>query len=275
MKIADLKRNPAVSQEEGIKIKIIKNNSGFRMLKIEKLTVSVGNKEVLKNINLEIGKGETHALFGPNGSGKTTLLMTIMGFQSYKVTKGKIYFMGEDITNMPIYGRAKKGVGIMFQRPPTISGLKTKDMVNICRGNNDMDINALASELNMNKFLERDINAGFSGGEIKRSELLQMLAQNPLLSLIDEPESGVDLENISVIGHAINKLLEKDLHKNRIKSGLIITHTGHILDYVTADVGHLLIDGNLKCTANPLDMLREIKKSGYERCMECIECKIQ
>lgn len=244
------------------------------MLKIKNLSVKVDEKEVLRNINLEIEKGETHALFGPNGSGKTTLLMTIMGFPQYKVMNGKIYFMGEDITGIPIYERAKKGIGMMFQRPPTISGLKTIDMVRICKGNNDVAIDALAAELNMNKFLERDINDGFSGGEIKRSELLQLLTQGPELSLIDEPESGVDLENISVIGRGINKLLQKDLHKHRAKSGLIITHTGHILDYVDADIGHLLINGVLKCTANPRDMLREIKKNGYEQCMECMECKL-
>lgn len=248
------------------------------MLKIKNLSVKVDEKEVLRNINLEIAKGETHALFGPNGSGKTTLLMTIMGFPQYRVTNGKIYFMGEDITDIPIYERAKKGIGIMFQRPPTISGLKTMDMVRICKGdkdnNNNADIDALANELNMNKFLERDINDGFSGGEIKRSELLQLLTQSPGLSLIDEPESGVDLENISVIGKGINQLLQKDLHRHRTKSGLIITHTGHIMDYVDADTGHLLINGTLKCTANPREMLKEIKKNGYDRCMECMECKI-
>jgi len=244
------------------------------MLKIKNLTVEVAGKEVLKEINLEIAKGETHALFGPNGSGKTTLLMTIMGFPRYRVKKGKIYFNGEDITDDPIDERAKKGIGIMFQRPPTISGLKTCDIARICMGDNDMDIEKLADELNMTKFLERDINDGFSGGEIKRSELLQLIAQKPLLSLIDEPESGVDLENISVIGNAINKLLQKNLHCHRKNSGLIITHTGHILNYVTADIGHLLMDGSIKCTANPVDMLKEIEKQGYEKCIECMECKV-
>lgn len=249
------------------------------MLEIKNLTVEVKGKEVLRDISLKIGEGETHALFGPNGSGKTTLLMAIMGFSQYRATKGKIYFMGEDITNLPINDRAKKGIGIMFQRPPTIYGLKTKDIAAICggiggNGSSNVDVGKLAVELNMTPFLERDINDGFSGGEIKRSELLQLLSQNPLLSLIDEPESGVDLENISLIGGAINKLLEKDFQKNRKHSGLIITHTGHILDYVTADVGHLLMEGTVKCTANPFDMLREIKKSGYEKCVECMECKI-
>jgi len=201
--------------------------------------------------------------------------MTLMGFSQYTVTKGKIYFNNKDITNMPLYERARCGMGIMFQRPPTIHGLKTKDIVKICKGNNkNTDINSLADELNMKNFLERDINDGFSGGEIKRSELLQLLSQNPKLSLIDEPESGVDLENISVIGNAINKLLQKDLHKNRTNSGLIITHTGHILDYVDADVGHLLINGEFRCTGNPRDMLKLIKESGYDKCKECIEYKI-
>jgi len=245
------------------------------MLEIKNLTVEVKGKEVLRGINLKILEGETHALFGPNGSGKTTLLREIMGFSQYRAVKGKISFMGEDITNLPVNERAKKGIGIMFQRPPTIYGLKTKDMAVICgSGESNVDVGKLAVELNMTQFLERDINDGFSGGEIKRSELLQLLAQNPMLSLIDEPESGVDLENISLIGSAINKLLEKDFQKNRKHSGLIITHTGHILDYVTADVGHLLMDGTIKCTANPFDMLWEIKKGGYEKCVECMECKI-
>lgn len=241
------------------------------MLKIEGLSVEVGGKEILKDINLEIKKGETHVLFGPNGSGKTTLLMTIMGFEEYKIKKGEIYFNGEDITNLPVYERAKKGIGIMFQRPPTISGLRMADLINLCKENKDVDVNVLADELNMKNFLNRDVNAGFSGGEIKRSEILQLLAQNPELSLIDEPESGVDVENISLIGNAINKLLQKDLHKTRINAGLIITHTGYILNYVSADVGHLMLNGELRCRGNPYDMLNTIKNNGYEKCVGCEE----
>ncbi|MCX5836516.1 MAG: ATP-binding cassette domain-containing protein, partial [Deltaproteobacteria bacterium] len=142
------------------------------MLRIEDLQVRIGDREVLKHIDLEIKEGETHILFGPNGSGKTTLLMTIMGYPQYTITAGKIFFKGEDITHMPIYERARLGIGMSFQRPPTIHGLKTKQMVRIC-AQGDIDVEKLAAKVNFEEFLERDINAGFSGGEIKRSELLQ------------------------------------------------------------------------------------------------------
>jgi len=243
------------------------------MLEIKNLTVEVDEKKILRNINLEISDGKTYVLFGPNGSGKTTLLMTIMGFKSYKITEGKIYFMGEDITDMPTHERAKKGIGIMFQRPPTIQGLKMIELLNLCK-KDDVEIEKLAEELNMEKFLNREVNMGFSGGEIKRSEILQLLVQNPELSLIDEPESGVDLESISLIGKAINKLLQKEKHKNRVNAGLIITHTGYILDYVRADTGYLMLNGEIKCKGNPYDMLDVIKKYGYNKCLTCMENKI-
>jgi Fe-S cluster assembly ATP-binding protein len=140
------------------------------MLRIDDLQVKIGDREVLKHIDLEIHKGETHILFGPNGSGKTTLLMTIMGYPQYTITAGKIVFNGEDITHMPVYERAKLGIGMSYQRPPTIHGLKTRQMVQICAGK-DIDVENLAAKVNFTEFLERDINAGFSGGEIKRSEL--------------------------------------------------------------------------------------------------------
>ncbi len=166
------------------------------MLQIEELRVEVGGKPILKNVNMEIPKGETHILFGPNGSGKSTLMMTIMGFSGCKVTHGKILFKGEDITRMPIHERAQLGIGVAFQRPPTINGLKTRGLVEICGRGRRTDVAAMAEKLRMTDFLDRDVNANFSGGEIKRSELLQLLAQQPDLVMLDEPESGVDLESI-------------------------------------------------------------------------------
>ena len=145
------------------------------MLKIEDLQVKIGDKEVLKHIDLEIQPGETHILFGPNGSGKTTLLMTIMGYPQYRITAGKIFFKGQDITDMPINERARLGIGMSFQRPPTIHGLKTRQMIQICGDGQQVDVEALAVKMNFTDFLDRDINAGFSGGEIKRSELLQLM----------------------------------------------------------------------------------------------------
>ena len=110
---------------------------------------------------------------------------------------------------------------------------------------------------------------GFSGGEIKKSELLQLMAQNPDFTLLDEPESGVDIENLNIIGDMIRKLLEKDRHRNRTKSGLIITHTGFILNYVTADRGHVMLNGKLCCQGNPIDIFEGIQKNGYEECAKC------
>jgi Fe-S cluster assembly ATP-binding protein len=240
------------------------------MLDIEDLHVEIGGKEVLHDINLRIGDGETHVLMGPNGSGKSTLLMTIMGFTNYSVTSGSILFKGQDITHLPIHARAQLGMGMMFQRPPTISGLKLGKLLAATFGEQPDRIRDMARELNMDHFLDRDINKGFSGGEIKRSEVLQLTVQSPEFVMLDEPESGVDLENISLIGNAIGKLLEKDVHiVNRKKSGLVITHTGYILDYLDADKGHVMCDGEIKCHGNPREILKEIKARGYRECLEC------
>ena len=252
------------------------------MLTIEELRVEVGGKTILKDVNMEIPPGETHILFGPNGSGKTSLMMTIMGFSGYRVTHGKISFKGEDITSLPIHERARLGIGVAFQRPPTINGLKTRAMVQICSAEKETDIESMAAELNMAGFLDRDVNHNFSGGEIKRSELLQLMAQAPDLVLLDEPESGVDLENIELLGETINRLLNRGIymskdrsHKDRgketPKSALVITHTGHILDYITADRGQVLYDGVMCCSQNAREILKWIGEYGYQ---ECVRCKI-
>ncbi|HAU30963.1 MAG: Putative FeS assembly ATPase SufC [Desulfotomaculum sp. 46_296] len=251
------------------------------MLRIENLKVSLGDREVLKEVNLEIKPGEVHVLFGPNGSGKTSLLMTLMGFSNYRVTEGTINFKGRDITGMSIDERARLGIGMSFQRPPTIKGLKTRQMVALCSPGKEIQLEEMANRLNFESFLDRDLNSGFSGGEIKRSELLQLMAQNPDLILLDEPESGVDLESISLIGEVINELLERKPGKDhaassrerrskRAKAGLLITHTGYILNYVDADVGHVLYDGFLSCHGNPRETLRCIQDMGYQECMRCM-----
>lgn len=240
------------------------------MLHIEDLHVKVGEKEVLHDINLHIGEGETHVLLGPNGSGKTTLLMTIMGFSNYAITEGRIVFKGEDVTKMRAHERAKRGIGMLFQRPPTISGLKLGKLLSVLAREKQPEIKSLAESVHMDKFLERDINKGFSGGEIKRSEVLQLMIQNPDFVMLDEPESGVDLENISLIGTAIGSLLEKEKHvMKRRKSGLVITHTGYILDYLETDKGHVMCEGMIKCRGNPREILKDIKQHGYKECLEC------
>jgi len=238
------------------------------MLEIENLTVSIEGKILLREINLRIEKGETKMLFGENGSGKTSLLMAIMGLGNYKVESGRIIFKGEDITNLPPYERARRGIGIMFQRPPTIRGIKVRQMLELLQHDGE-NPEEMAKRLNFAEFLDRDLNLGFSGGEIKRAELLQLLAQRPDLVLLDEPESGVDLVNISIIGSTIRQLLQKDVHRDREKSGLIITHSGHILDYVEADKGCVLANQTIWCTGNPHEILQGIRERGYKACLTC------
>lgn len=250
------------------------------MLHIEDLKVELADKIILEHIDLDINPGETHILFGPNGSGKTSLLMTIMGYPQYRVISGRIFFKGEDITYMPINERASLGIGMSYQRPPTINGLKTRQMINLCAGE-EVDVESLAGMVNFKQFLDRDLNAGFSGGEIKRSELLQLMAQKPDLMLFDEPESGVDMENMSLVGNTIAALLQRNglksdnkskmkIKQERTKMGLIITHTGYILDYVTGDKGQVLFNGRLSCISNPREILGCVGESGYEECVKCM-----
>lgn len=238
------------------------------MLELQDLAVTVEGREILNGIDLKIRSGETHVLFGPNGSGKTTLLMALMGFPRYRVTRGRIIFGGRDITTLSPDERARLGMGIMFQRPPTVRGVSLQQMVNIC-SRDDLDAGALAGEMNLDAFMDRDVNYGFSGGEIKRSELLQLQAQGPDLVLLDEPESGVDMENLQLVGKAIRRLLQKERVRRRSKSGLIITHTGYILDYVEADHGHVLCEGSIVCSGNPREQLEGIRRYGFEECAKC------
>jgi Fe-S cluster assembly ATP-binding protein len=243
------------------------------MLEIEDLTVEVNGKTLLHDVNLEVKKGYTNVLFGPNGAGKSALMRTIMGFSEYRVVKGRILFNGEDIIGLSVDERARLGLGIMMQRPPDMSGIKLRDLVKVLsKGQRDPEV--LAENLDMKRFLDRDVNVGFSGGEIKRSELLQLAVQNPNLYLLDEPESGVDLVSIEQVGMTIKGLLEEGLNCpgescEKGKSALIITHTGQILDYIKADRGYILCNGTIMCSGNPLKMLEEIKSRGYEECIKC------
>ncbi|MBO8152618.1 MAG: ATP-binding cassette domain-containing protein [Candidatus Marinimicrobia bacterium] len=251
------------------------------MLEIKNLSVATDGKEILHNINLRIENGKVVILFGPNGSGKTSLLMAIIGLGNYKITSGKIIFKDRDITNLPTHERIKLGIGVMFQRPPTIKGVNIRDIAKFLGNYNEEEFRSLAKLLKVEHLLERSINMGFSGGEIKRTELLQLLLQKPDLSLIDEPESGVDVENINLVGEAIKKLLEKtytaysnnlpmkDHHKKRKSSGLVITHTGLILEHIPADEGLVLVEGKIVCKGNPYEIFDTVKNKGFNECLKC------
>jgi Fe-S cluster assembly ATP-binding protein len=244
------------------------------MLEIENLHVEVGGRKILKGVDLSVMAGYTNVLFGPNGSGKSTLLMTIMGFSGYKVTEGRILLNGEDITKLSVTERADLGIGIMMQRPPNLVGVNLRNMLQVtAKGKPSVQG---AKDLDMERFLDRDVNVGFSGGEIKRSELLQLEAQNPCLYLLDEPESGVDLVSIERVGNKVKDLLHGTScagRKGRVgKAALVITHTGQILDYIEADRGYVMCNGTVMCSGNPRELLQEISKMGYE---ECIKCKLK
>ena len=242
------------------------------MLQIEDLSVEVAGRPLLKNITLAVEKGETTILFGPNGAGKSALLSTIMGFSNYKVTSGKILFKGKDITDAPINERAKLGIGIMSQRPPNIVGVKLRNLLEIESNRHVLNLGDLARSIDMERFLDRDINVGFSGGEIKRSELLQLSVQSPDFYLLDEPESGVDPVNMAQVGNMIRKLICNNKAcsaSDKRKSALVITHTGEILEYLDADKAYILCDGTVMCSGNPNRLLKEIKTQGYQECIRC------
>ncbi len=244
------------------------------VLEIRDLCVEVEEKELLHDLDLTIPDGEVHALLGPNGSGKTTLVMTIIGYPEYRVTKGQILFNGEDITELDITERARLGIGVSQQRPPTIAGVKLQQILDYVIANapqRAQEVDDLARAFHTEEFLNRDVNAGLSGGEIKRSELFQLLATRPRFAMMDEPDSGIDLEALAVVGDMVNALLSKEpgrpAHR---RAGLIITHTGHILDYVHADKAHIMLDGRIGCSGNPLILLDKVRKYGYEECVRCI-----
>ncbi len=244
------------------------------ILDLQNLSAGVNGREILRNVDLHINRGETVVLFGPNGSGKTSLLKTIVGFPDLTLKGGTIFFKGENITHLPIDERAQRGIGIAFQRPPAVRGVKLKDILDMCmkkrKNAPHEDITRVSDKLHLLPFLERDINLGFSGGEIKRSELLQLRAQGPDLMLFDEPDSGVDLVSIKLVGNVINELLEKGKRADeRARAGLIITHSGYILDYVNADRAYVLMDGTIACSGNPRDVLDDIRTKGFDGCIRC------
>jgi Fe-S cluster assembly ATP-binding protein len=235
------------------------------LLDIQALAVAVGGRRILNGVSLTIHQGEVHVLMGPNGGGKTTLLMAIMGLPGYRVASGRILLAGEEITGLSADARARRGVALSFQKPPSIRGITVRGLLGRIppAGGGAVDTEGLAAALRMEALLDRELNVGLSGGEVKRSELLQLLAMDPLLALFDEPESGVDLDSIAVVGAGMRRLLGRD-HGERRKAALIVTHTGHILREVPADRGHVLLHGAIACRGDPAALFSDIRAHGYE-----------
>jgi len=241
----------------------------MNILEVENLSVKVEGKLILKDVTFSLKSHESHILFGPNGSGKTTLLSALMGLPSYEVISGKIFFMGIDITDKSVEERAKLGMVISFQNPPEITGVKLVDLLKLCLGKTPADRfseeeQALIDAFRLNEFLNRDINVGFSGGERKRSEILQLIFLKPKLLLLDEPDSGVDVESLRLIAGEIQRYVERSG-----SSALIITHKGDILDYIKAKYGCVLLNGAFHCFTQPMHIYKDIKRVGYEECVAC------
>ena len=246
-----------------------------RIIEVKNLCVAVEGQELLHGLNLTIPAGEVHALLGPNGCGKTTLMMTLMGYPHYEVTGGQILFEDTDITELDITDRARLGISIAQQRPPTMVGVKLQHLVDYVVATNSIkaeEIQALAKTFHVESFLDRSVNASLSGGEMKRSELFQLLITHPRFAMLDEPDSGVDLETLPLVGQMVDALLAKEQgHPVKRKAGLIITHTSYILDYVYADKAHIMLNGRIECSGNPRLIIEEIRRSGYQGCVKCMK----
>ncbi len=243
------------------------------MLKVEDLWVKASDRTILKEINLEVEEGEIIALLGPNGSGKSSLLHTLMGNPKYKVVRGRILFGGKDITSAPTDERARMGMGIAMQIPPKLKGIKLIDLLATISKRYRTDLEEtmkLASMLGAEKLLERDLHDGFSGGEMKRAEILLLAAQRPKLSLLDEPDSGVDIESLPVLGKAINEVLIGGNRASERNAGIIVTHTGQILRYIpSVNRAFIILNGQVKCFGDPSAILRDIERYGFEGCVNC------
>lgn len=239
------------------------------ILEVKGLSVKVEDKLILKNVTFSLKEGVSHILFGPNGSGKTTLISTFMGLPGYEVTSGQIYFKGQDITGKNVDERAQLGIVISFQNPPEITGVKLGDLLKLCLGKSTSDEFTAEEQkqieaFRLTSFLNRDINVGFSGGERKRSEILQLIFLKPKLLLLDEPDSGVDVESLRLIAIEIQRYIEESG-----ASALIITHKGDILEHVKAGYGCILLEGQFHCFTEPMGIYEDIKKLGYEGCVAC------
>jgi Fe-S cluster assembly ATP-binding protein len=235
------------------------------MFKTKNLSVKVNGEDVLKNVSLKIGEGEVHALLGPNASGKSTLAYAIMGLPEYRVTRGGILFKGNDITHLPIEERAKLGIALAFQNPPSVKGAKLSLLLK--------RISKQQSALNLKDFpldyslLEREVNVGFSGGERKLSEIMQIISMKPTFVILDEIDAGLDIINLD----KLMRIIQDKLIDNGV-SLLAITHRGDILQFLEPDVAHVMLHGEIVCSSKDWRKpWKTILRFGYEKCEECKE----
>lgn len=243
------------------------------LLTTKDLSVNVEEKEILHNINLEIGKGETHVLMGPNGAGKSTLGYALMGNPRYQITNGKIYFNGTELQDESADKRAQKGIFLSFQNPLEVPGISLANFIRNAleqrTGNRirlwdfKKEMKKAMDVLQMDEsYADRDLNVGFSGGEKKKAEILQLLMLKPSLAILDETDSGLDVDAV----HTVSKGIE-EYKKSKKGSLLIITHSTRILQSLHVDKTHVLVDGHLVASGDA-SLVDEINSHGFERFIE-------
>ena len=242
------------------------------LLEIKNLHASIGGKEILKGIDLQINEGEIHAVMGPNGAGKSTLSAVLAGRPDYKVTEGSITFMGRDLLAMSPEERSWAGIFLSFQYPIEIPGVSItnfmKAAINARRKAQGLESLKPAEFIKMMKekmafvqmkseFAKREVNVGFSGGEKKRNEIFQMAMLDPTLSILDETDSGLDVDALRIVAEGVNALHTPE------KSAIVITHYQRLLDYIVPDVVHVLKDGRIVRTAGK-ELVDQIEQNGYD-----------
>lgn len=243
-----------------------------KMLSIKNLHAAIGDKEILKGINIEVKAGEVHAIMGPNGSGKSTLSAVIAGNENYEVTDGEVFLDGEDLADLAPEERAHKGVFLSFQYPVEIPGVSVtnfmKTAINETRkanGQEEMPANEMLKVIREKselleidrKFLSRSLNEGFSGGEKKRNEIFQMAMLEPKLAILDETDSGLDIDALRIVANGVNKLKSE---KNAI---IVITHYQRLLDYIVPDFVHVLYNGRIVKSGGK-ELAYELEEKGYD-----------
>ncbi|MBL32379.1 Fe-S cluster assembly ATPase SufC [Flavobacteriales bacterium] len=242
------------------------------MLKIENLHVSIEGKEILKGLSLDVKPGEIHAIMGPNGSGKSTLSSVIAGNEDYEVVKGNIFYNGENIEDLSADERANRGIFMSFQYPVAIPGITVTNFIKTAinsnlkaRGEKEMPAGEMLKKIREksklleidSKFLSRSLNEGFSGGEKKRNEIFQMAMLEPNLAILDETDSGLDIDALKVVANGVNKL------KNDDNAIVIITHYQRLLDYITPDFVHVLQEGKISKSGDK-SLALELEEKGYD-----------
>ncbi len=226
------------------------------LLEVENLSVEVNGRIVVRGVNLAVERGEIHALLGPNGSGKTTLLRAIMGLPGYNVVEGRVLFEGRELNGLKPYERARLGIALMHQNPRPLS-VKLSRLVREIGKRYGTSLDVLG-DFALDSLMEREAFKGFSGGEAKKAELALTILQRPKLAMLDEPDSGVDLESLKLVGKAINKLAEEGA------GILLVTHTGAIIEYLRRVArAHVIVHGRIVATGDVETLLEAVKRRGY------------